>query len=229
MSSNNERLKVVAEGLGELNSRVVFVGGCVAQLYVTDPAAADVRPTDDVDCVVDLSSYSDYNMFSELLRGRRFRNSTRPGDPICRWTFQDEIVDIMPYEDSPIGPSNRWYKPGMRQRVVYEVSQGVMIQILPVVYYIATKLEAILSRGGDDLRFSHDFEDVIYILHFSSEFESQFASTEDLKLKRFLKEQFSTLLKRPFITEEILSALPYGEGGDVTKILSVMKSITNDC
>lgn len=229
MSSNNERLKVVAEGLGELNSRVVFVGGCVAQLYVTDPAAADVRPTDDVDCVVDLSSYSDYNMFSELLRGRRFRNSTRPGDPLCRWTFQDEIVDIMPYEDSPIGPSNRWYKPGMRQRVVYEVSQGVMIQILPVVYYIATKLEAILSRGGDDLRFSHDFEDVIYILHFSSEFESQFASTEDLKLKRFLKEQFSTLLKRPFITEEILSALPYGEGGDVTKILSVMKSITNDC
>ena len=229
MSSNNERLKVVAEGLGELNSRVVFVGGCVAQLYVTDPAAADVRPTDDVDCVVDLSSYSDYNMFSELLRGRRFRNSTRPGDPLCRWTFQDEIVDIMPYEDSPIGPSNRWYKPGMRHRVVYEVSQGVMIQVLPVVYYVATKLEAILSRGGDDLRISHDFEDIIYILHFSSEFESQFASTEDLKLKSFLKEQFSMLLKRPFITEEILSALPYGEGGDVTKILSVMKSITNDC
>lgn len=228
MSNNNERLKLIAEGLGELNHRVVFVGGCVAQLYATDLASSEVRPTDDVDCVVNLSSYSDYNMFSELLRERKFSNSMRPGDPICRWTFQDEIVDIMPCEDSPIGPSNRWYKPGMRHKIVYEVSQGVMIQVLPVIYYIATKLEAVHSRGGDDLRFSHDFEDIVYVLNYSNEFEAQLSASEDYQLKSYLIEQFHYLLSRPFIREEILSALPYGESEALERIVSIMQSITKE-
>ena len=75
MLSNIERLRIVAEGLEELGNRVVFVGGCVAQLYATDPASVEVSPTDDVDCVVNLSTYSDYNAFSEQLREKRFRNS----------------------------------------------------------------------------------------------------------------------------------------------------------
>ena len=227
MPSNNERLRRIAEGLGDLRGRVVFVGGCVAQLYTTDPAAAEVRPTEDVDCVVNLSSYAAYNAFSDLLRERKFSNSTRPGDPICRWTFQDEIVDIMPYEDSPIGPSNRWYKPGMRHKIVYEVSQGIMIHILPVLYYMATKLEAIRSRGGDDLRFSHDFEDLVYILNYSGELESQLSASSDQELNAYLKDRFQSLLERPYIQEEIISTLPYGESAEAYRILQIMKRITD--
>lgn len=226
MLNNNERLRRVAEGLGDLGERVVFVGGCVAQLYATDSAAAGVRPTEDVDCVVDLSSYADYTVFSDQLRERKFSNSIRPGDPICRWSFQDEIVDIMPCEDSPIGPSNRWYKPGMRHRVVYEISQGILIRVLPVIYYVATKLEAIRSRGGEDLRFSHDFEDVVYVLNYSGELESQLRASVDQELNEFLKDQFRSLLGRPYIQEEILSALPYGESGEASRILQIMKRIT---
>lgn len=29
--------------------------------------------------------------------------------PICRWTYDDEIVDIMPDDPSILGFSNRWY------------------------------------------------------------------------------------------------------------------------
>lgn len=227
MSSNNERLRRIAEGLGDLNARVVFVGGCVAQLYATDSGAAETRPTDDVDCVVNLSTYSDYAAFSELLYGHKFSNSARPGDPICRWTFQDEIVDFMPCEDSPVGPSNRWYKPGMRHKTVYEISKGILIQILPVIYYVATKLEAVLSRGGEDLRFSHDFEDVVYVLNYSEEFEAQYAASDDLQLKGFLKEQFGRLLDRPFIKEEVLCSLPYSEGEELDRILSVMQFVVD--
>ena len=32
--------------------KVVFVGGSVAELYAEDPAAPDIRPTMDVDCVI---------------------------------------------------------------------------------------------------------------------------------------------------------------------------------
>ena len=227
MLSNNERLKLVASGLGELCDSVVFVGGCVAQLYATDQTLADARPTDDVDCVVNLSSYSDYSAFSEMLRSKRFSNSMQPGDPICRWSFQDEIVDIMPCEDSPIGPSNRWYKPGMRHKIVYEVSEGIMIQLLPVIYYVATKLDAIRSRGGSDLRFSHDFEDLVFVLNYSGEFKQQFSITTDTELKSYLIEQFRGFLNRPYIREEVSCSLTYGESEEADRILQTMKFVAD--
>ncbi len=55
-SSNIEMLQIVAVGLEELKEEVVFVGGAVAELYADDPASSDIRPTQDVDCVIELSS-----------------------------------------------------------------------------------------------------------------------------------------------------------------------------
>ncbi len=50
MKSNNlTRLKVIAEGLGELCRDVAFVVGSGAELYADDPAATHIRPTLDVD------------------------------------------------------------------------------------------------------------------------------------------------------------------------------------
>ena len=46
---NFELLVRVAEALGELRSRFVFVGGCATGLLITDPAAPAARPTHDVD------------------------------------------------------------------------------------------------------------------------------------------------------------------------------------
>lgn len=69
---NIARLKEVSQGLEELNSQVVFVGGCVAQLYATDEVATEPRPTMDVDLVVGLSSYKEYNEFYDLYMARDF-------------------------------------------------------------------------------------------------------------------------------------------------------------
>jgi len=56
-SDNTEMLQTVANGLGDLIDEVVFVGGAVAELYADDPASSDIRPTQDVDCTIELSSY----------------------------------------------------------------------------------------------------------------------------------------------------------------------------
>jgi len=42
----------IAEALGELNESVVFVGGAVVSVYTDDPAADDIRPTQDVDLML---------------------------------------------------------------------------------------------------------------------------------------------------------------------------------
>ena len=103
---NLKRLPKVASVLGELYGCVVYVGGSVAELYVSDPAATDIRPTMDVDCVVELASYKSFNELSELLRKKGIQNDQSSGAPICRWIYQGETVDIMPDDEDIIGFSN---------------------------------------------------------------------------------------------------------------------------
>lgn len=224
-TDNLSRLRVIAQGLEELNGRVVFVGGSVAQLYASDSASTDIRPTDDIDCVVDLSSYKEYCDFSELLRSKRFHNDATPGAPICRWLFLDEKVDFMPTDSQILGFSNRWYKSGMAHKVVYEISADVFIHILPAIYFIATKFEAVRTRGGADLRTSHDFEDIVYVLNYCPEIAAQFVNADDSELKTYIRECFSDLLSRNNIQEEIECMLPYGEQERSEDLLDLMAAI----
>ena len=135
---NLRRLRLIARGLQELGEQVVYVGGSVVQLYASDAAQTDIRPTDDVDFVVDLSSYKDYVAFCEQLRKKHFHNDTTPGAPICRWVFEDERVDVMTRDGSALGFTNRWYEPGMKKRSLYELSEGLLIHILPETYFVAS-------------------------------------------------------------------------------------------
>lgn len=216
-----ERIQNIADGLKDLNEHVVFVGGAVCGLYATDSAAQDARPTNDVDCVVEVMSYHEHAIFEEKLRQHHFRNDIRPAAPICRWVYKDEVVDIMPDDEDLLGFSNRWYRPGFKNKEPYQLPSGKTIYILPVTYYVATKLDAVFSRGGSDLRVSHDFEDIVYVLNYCPEFRERCLDEEPI-LQDFLKEQFASLLKRSNIREEIECVLPYGEENRVDIIMSIL-------
>lgn len=64
---NLELLRAMAVALGPLRERLVFVGGCATGLLVTNPAAADVRPTEDVDAIVEVASLAGYHAMQPLL------------------------------------------------------------------------------------------------------------------------------------------------------------------
>ena len=49
-------LALVARGLRDLKDRVVFVGGATVEMYITSPAGDPLRATDDVDCVIGITS-----------------------------------------------------------------------------------------------------------------------------------------------------------------------------
>jgi hypothetical protein len=55
-SPNRALLERVARRAAPLLDEIAFVGGHVAELLVTDPAAARIRATDDVDVVVAATS-----------------------------------------------------------------------------------------------------------------------------------------------------------------------------
>ena len=179
MSKNIEMLTVVVNGLGEMKNEVVFVGGSVAELYADDPASSDIRATLDIDCVIEISSRMRYNELEERLRAKGFRNDMTQGAPICRWLYKRVIVDVMPIDENILGFTNQWYKGGIEHKTICILQNDTEIFIFPTPYYLGTKFEAVLSRGGDDLRTSHDFEDIIYILDNVTNIVEQILNTEE--------------------------------------------------
>ena len=73
-SDNIDMLQTVAAGLEELKDYIVFVGGAVAELYADDPASSDIRPTQDIDCTIELSSYKEQTELEDDLRVKGFAN-----------------------------------------------------------------------------------------------------------------------------------------------------------
>jgi hypothetical protein len=78
-------LQIVANGLGDFKDDMVFVGGAVVELYASNPELSDIRPTLDVDCVIELRSKITYAKLEDDLRALGFANDTSKGAPICRW------------------------------------------------------------------------------------------------------------------------------------------------
>ena len=69
--SNRDQLMEAAKILRPLLGELVFVGGCVTGLLITDKAVGDPRSTLDVDAIAEITSYAQYAEFGErLLRAR---------------------------------------------------------------------------------------------------------------------------------------------------------------
>jgi predicted nucleotidyltransferase len=192
----------VAKGLKELNEKMVFIGGAVISLYTDDPAADDIRPTSDIDITINLANYTEWAQMQERLAELRFYPDPQ-GQSICSYKFQDIAIDIMPAEDSSIGVSNRWYKPGFKFIQHIELHEGITINILPSPYFLATKLEAFKDRGKKDFYGSHDFEDIIYLLdNRTTIVEEILTSAEDVK--QYIIEEL-TAIKNHSQADEILA------------------------
>jgi predicted nucleotidyltransferase len=225
-SDNIIMLQTVASGLGDLVNEMVFVGGAVAELYADDPASSDIRPTQDVDCTIELSSYREHTELEKELRTKGFANDTSQGAPICRWIYQDIKVDVMPTDEDVLGFNNRWYPGGVGNKIPKTLPDGTEIFVFSPEYYLAAKYEAHNDRGGNDLRQSHDFEDIIYILdNCTSILEDIRNADEDVK--SYLKDESESLLGNDGLAEGIESALPYGSDSDrVEMIVTLITDIS---
>lgn len=223
---NIEMLQTVANGLGELKDNMIFVGGAVAELYANNPAVSEIRPTLDVDCVIELRSKTAHAKLEDELRAKGFANDTTKGAPICRWIYRDIMVDVMPSDSDVLGFSNMWYNEGIENKISKTLPNGTELFVFSPEYYLAAKFEAHKGRGGNDLRQSHDFEDIIYILDNCSELLES-VSNSNTSVKTYLIEECKSLLANIGLTEGIESALPYGSGeGSTDIILEVIQNIS---
>ncbi|MFN9711039.1 MAG: hypothetical protein ACK55K_06485 [Bacteroidota bacterium] len=205
---NITRIKVVCEALGEMTHSVLFVGGATVSLY-TDRPASEVRPTDDVDILVELIHYSGYADIEEQLRKKGFVNEQESGI-ICRFKIHGIIVDVMPTSSNVLGFTNKWYEEGFSKPMEWQLSEGLSIKLLEPVYFLASKMEAFKGRGGGDGRMSSDFEDIVYVLNNRNAIwdEIEKAPTH---LRAYLKNEFQKISQKDFLYEWISANLDYTE------------------
>lgn len=186
-------LRQVAEALGDLREQVVFVGGAVAGLLVTDPLADSVRATRDVDAVVNASRAS-FHRIEASVAERGFARDIS-SDVICRWVHKASgvLFDLMPVQPEVLGFSNRWYAYAVETAEPVDLGNGLTIRLVSAVAFIATKLEAFASRGGGDFLTSHDLEDVLNIVDGREELAEEMA-TAPAELRRAVAATFGPLL-----------------------------------
>ena len=212
MHENLTRIKAVHEVLKGLEDDYVFVGGAIVSLYATDSSlAAEIRPTDDVDIVVELASYKGYAELDERLRNLGFSNDIASG-VICRYRIQGIIVDVMPTDPSIIGFSNRWYAEGFERAIPYVLDNDTIVKIFSLPYFVASKWEAFKGRGKNDYRTSKDFEDLVYVFENVADFEEQIQASPE-RVISYLRDEFSELIHRDDFEEGLYAHLTGGYSG----------------
>ena len=179
MSDNSvDMLMAVARVLNRLPQPVVYTGGATISLYLDALSARDMRPTDDVDCVVEVTSQREYYRLSATLRDLGLSEDTSPGAPLCRWLCEGVKLDVMPVDPQVLGFGNRWYERGVADAIDFNLPNGIEIKIFALAYLLASKIEAFGSRGRNQFYFSKDFEDIITLFNGCPNLIAEIAASE---------------------------------------------------
>ena len=202
-----ELLELAAQALDPVLDEVVFLGGATLVLWITDPAAPPVRPTKDVDVVVEVATRSSFYEFEERLRALRFREDHEDG-VICRWSHIDSelILDAMPADPAILGFVNHWQGAAIPYAVERTLSSGAKIRAAPAAHLLAMKIEAFKGRGDEDFLGSRDLGDFIVLVDGREELVAEVNETDPL-LSDYLADEIKRLMGHPRFPEGVLAAL----------------------
>jgi hypothetical protein len=211
---NLARIDAVVAALGPLAEELCVVGGCAASLLVSDPGASPMRPTEDVDVIVE-ALYAKYVRFEAELSKRGFVPSKAKGDPICRRRKGSLVLDVMPLDEKVLGFSNRWYRSAFENRRATNTPSGLQVYCVDAPHFLATKLDAFKGRGNGDFVSSPDLEDVVRVVDGRPEIVEEVAGSP-ADLRRFVGQGIESCLADRFFAE----ALPtYFDGPGRARIL----------
>lgn len=222
---NRYATRKIALALGELNEKVVYVGGAVVSLYIDDTSAEDVRPTKDIDIALEIITLGELENLRQLLNQKKFYQ-TAEDNVICRFRFEEIIIDVM--ATRPIGwaPANPWFEAGIASALAINIDD-VTIKILSLPYYLATKFSAFFDRGSKDPRTSHDFEDIVYLLNYTSYLKTAILNA-DKDVQAYLKHAFLEIIDSSILQEAVIGNLFYeNQMARFNIILNRLKEITN--
>ncbi len=202
-----ELLELGAAALEPVLDNVVFLGGASVALWITDPGAPPVRPTKDVDVVVEVATRSAFHAFEERLRSLRFSEDQTDGI-VCRWRHRDYdlILDAMPSNPGILGFENRWQGLSIPHAISRQLPSGANIRAAPPVFLLATKIEAFKGRGHGDFLASRDLADIIAPVDGRAELVDEAAGAPS-DLRAYLTEEIAILVAELRFPEGVSASL----------------------
>ena len=215
-----KNLEKVAAILANVTERFVFTGGGTIVLYVDEIIRDELRPTKDVDCVVEIFSRAEYYQLANALRAVGLSECTEPEAPMCRWEYEELLIDIMPCGEEVLGFSNRWYEEGFKNLITYILPSEREIYVFSPLYLLASKIEAFLGRG-ESFYFSKDIEDIIVLLDgcgaLVEDFEAAFG-----EVKIFLRQWFKD--NQDNLEDAVANFLPSSSIGREERAIELIQS-----
>lgn len=164
----SDNLIRVARALAPIREyRFVFAGASILPLLLDDPAAPPPRFTLDIDAVVDVITYAQWEGLQRRLGdcGLVVRGDAATGKGrICLFHLDRIEVDIMPARMPMIIPPSRMLELGFQFAEPYELEDDLEIFALSAPSLLAAKLEAFADRGARDVHMSKDLDDVVALL-----------------------------------------------------------------
>jgi len=221
---NLKVVEKVALALEEINNDVIYVGGAVVSLYVTDDGAELPRPTTDIDISVQISSYAQMEQLRKKLASKKVYPASTES-VLYRFVYEEILIDFIPFEETSLGPTNKWLKPGFQKYNLVTIGNA-KIKILPVSLFLASKWEAYKSRGGDP-RMSKDFEDIVYIIDNNKNLVNEIQNADN-NVQTFLYEMSNKILSNSSLNEIIECHInPYTAEERRELIIEKLKKIKN--
>jgi len=214
---NRELFERVVRLLEPVLDELVFVGGCATGMMITDPAAAGIRPTRDVDAIVDVTSYEMYAALSKRLRAIGLKEDTTAGAPTGRWRHDEAIVDILPTERAVLGFSNSWYGPALASAARVSMA-GLQPRMVAPVYFLAAKLEAFHVRGHADVVTSSDLEDLVLIVDGRPQLVAEIEQAER-RVRQFIADDIRELMSNRRFTDSLADFLPHDRASQARRPL----------
>ncbi|HAT2094488.1 TPA: hypothetical protein ACT9JI_001287 [Legionella pneumophila] len=202
VKQNNEALYKAATLLKDLNEHVVYVGGRIVGLLITDVIEDDVRPTYDIDVALDLGR-TDIVAHYSLQKKLESLGFKPDGNVNCRYVLDDFMIDVM-YTDGVLqGINSNWYQAGFDNAIEIQIKDK-KIKILNAVYFIATKLEAFTDRAykNNDYWDCKDLEDIINVINGRPELLVEIMNSPK-DVVQFISGYFKKLIEDPKWLEAI--------------------------
>jgi hypothetical protein len=224
--SSQLELDAVAQDLDWLEPQPVFVGGATIELFVDSFGRRQLRPTDDVDCIVtQIVSKTKWFALEEELRKQGWSPDLR--GPICRYRSPSgRLVDLLPEDPSIIGFAGMWFKDAVENAQSAQLVTGRSILVPSAELLFACKLEAWHDRGKVDPLMSQDLEDLASLLDGCLELEMRVSSAPE-HLRGWIAGECRELLSNRSYREVLLANLP--RGGDLrareAKVLALVERL----
>ena len=198
---NLPALRSVADRLDRLGLDYAFMGGAIVNLLLDQPDLSPVRPTDDVDVILEAVTSTRYADLEARFRNLGFSHDMRPGAPRCRWVIGNLTVDLMPAEGDFLGLNPAWFKEALTTATVREFGH-TRIRLISPVAFLATKHVAFTDRGDGDYYASHDLEDFVAVIDGRANILMDVTQAPDA-LGRYVTEAMRALLAAPAFAESL--------------------------